>query len=40
LQGERWLNNFFDAKIMNEFCEEGHIFMDVDKSATEDLILE
>jgi len=34
------VKQFFDAKIMNEFCEEGHIFVDVDKSATKDFILE
>jgi hypothetical protein len=40
LQGERWLDNFFDAKIMNEFLKEGHILVDVDKSTTKDLIWE
>jgi hypothetical protein len=40
LQGERWLDTIFDAKIENEFLEEGHILVDVNKSAIEDLVLE
>jgi hypothetical protein len=40
LQGERWSNNFFDAKIMNEFFEKKHIPMDANKSATKDPVLE
>jgi hypothetical protein len=40
LQGERWSNNFFDAKIMNELLEEEHIPMNADKFATKDHVLE
>jgi hypothetical protein len=40
LQSEKWLDNFFDAKIVNEFFEKEHILVDVDKFATEDLLLE
>ncbi len=40
LQGERWLDIFFDPKIKNEFLEEGHILVDVDKLATKDHVLE
>jgi hypothetical protein len=38
LQGERWLDTIFDAKIENEFFEEGHILVDADKLAIEDLV--
>jgi len=40
LQGEKWLNKFFDAKIVNEFFEKEHIHVDVNKSAIKDSILE
>jgi hypothetical protein len=40
LQNEKWLDNFFDAKIVNEFFEKEHILVDVDKFAIEDLVLE
>jgi hypothetical protein len=40
LQGERWLDTIFDAKIENEFLEEGHIPMGANKSAIKDPILE
>jgi hypothetical protein len=40
LQSERSLDTIFDAEIENEFLEEGHILVDVNKSATKDLVLE
>jgi hypothetical protein len=40
LQGERWSNDFFDVKIVNEFFEKEHIHVDVNKSTTKDPILE
>jgi hypothetical protein len=40
LQGERWLDTIFDAKIENEFLEEGHIPMNADKFAIDDPVLE
>jgi hypothetical protein len=40
LQGERCSNKLFDAEIVNEFFEKEHIPMDVDKSTTNDPILE
>jgi hypothetical protein len=40
LQGERSLDTIFDTKIDNEFFEERHIPMDVDKFATNYLVLE
>jgi hypothetical protein len=30
----------FDAKIENDFFKERHILVDVDKSITQDLVLE
>jgi hypothetical protein len=40
LQGERWSNKNFDAKIMNEFLEEEHIPMNANKFVIEDHVLE
>lgn len=32
------LDTIFDVEIENEFFEEGHILVDADKLATEDLL--
>jgi hypothetical protein len=40
LQGEKWLENFFDVKIVNDFLKKEHILVNTDKSAIEDPILE
>jgi hypothetical protein len=40
LRSERRLDTIFDAKIGNEFFEEGHILVDANKFATKDPILE
>jgi hypothetical protein len=40
MEGERWLDIIFDAKIENEFLDEGHILVDANKFVTKDPILE
>jgi hypothetical protein len=39
LEGERWLDIIFYAKIENEFLKEGHILVDANKFAIEDPFL-